>query len=439
MNKLQLYKVALVGRPNVGKSTLFNRLIGKKRAITDPTPGVTRDPLEARWNLPGGDAILVDTGGFQVKGQEIDHLVTQKTLAKCQESDLILLVMDVRTITPEDEEFIEKLRGFAHKILLVVNKVDTEDHQEEIWNYYSLGFESLVGISATHGRGIDELKTLVAQRIFSGSLEAPEPGPDLKLAILGKPNAGKSTLCNRLTKSENSIVSEIPGTTRDVVEGEFPFKGKSIRVLDTAGIRRKKKVNENVEYYSVNRAIKTIEEADVVLLVIDAQEGLSDQDKKIANLVVREGKGIILALNKWDLMEDVPNRLESYKDRIAFLFPILDFAPVFPLSAKEGKGVTEILNMALRVKQELGQRIETGVLNAKLKNWIEDNPEPNVKGKMYKIKYITQVSAAPVRFVGFVNREKNFPGFYKGYLENRIRKDLGFFHVPISLELQSKS
>jgi GTP-binding protein len=167
MNKLQLYKVALVGRPNVGKSTLFNRLIGKKRAITDPTPGVTRDPLEARWNLPGGDAILVDTGGFQVKGQEIDHLVTQKTLAKCQESDLILLVMDVRTITPEDEEFIEKLRGFAHKILLVVNKVDTEDHQEEIWNYYSLGFESLVGISATHGRGIDELKTLVAQRILA--------------------------------------------------------------------------------------------------------------------------------------------------------------------------------------------------------------------------------------------------------------------------------
>jgi GTP-binding protein len=428
-----------VGRPNVGKSTLFNRLIGKKRAITDPTPGVTRDPLEARWNLPGGAAILVDTGGFQLQGEEIDQLVTEKTLAKCEECDLILLVMDVRTITPEDEEFIEKLRAFAHKILLVVNKVDSEDHQEEIWNYYSLGFEALIGISATHGRGIEELGTQVAQRIFGGGIDEPETGPDLKLAILGKPNAGKSTLCNRLTKSENSIVSQLPGTTRDVIEGEFPFKGKTIRVLDTAVIRRKKKVNENVEYYSVNRAIKTIDEADVVLLVIDAQEGLSEQDKKIANLVVREGKGIILALNKWDLMEDVPNRLESYKDRIAFLFPILDFAPIFPLSAKEGKGVTEILNMALRVKQELGQRIDTGELNGKLKLWIEDNPEPNVKGKMYKIKYMTQVSAAPVKFVGFVNRAGNFPGFYKGYLENRIRKDLGFHHVPISLELINKS
>jgi GTP-binding protein len=245
MNKQQPYKVALVGRPNVGKSTLFNRLIGKKRAITDPTPGVTRDPLEARWNLPGGAAILVDTGGFQLQGEEIDQLVTEKTLAKCEECDLILLVMDVRTITPEDEEFIEKLRAFAHKILLVVNKVDSEDHQEEIWNYYSLGFEALIGISATHGRGIEELGTQVAQRIFGGGIDEPETGPDLKLAILGKPNAGKSTLCNRLTKSENSIVSQLPGTTRDVIEGSFPSKARPSAywiLRESAGKRRSTKM-----------------------------------------------------------------------------------------------------------------------------------------------------------------------------------------------------
>jgi len=436
--KNTLPKIALVGRPNVGKSTLFNRLIGQKRAITDPTPGVTRDPLESRWALPGGAVLLVDTGGFQSEGESIDQLVTEKTLAKCEEVNLILLVMEVRQITPEDEEFIERLRPYGHKILLVINKVDTETRDEEIWNFYSFGFEALVGISAVHGRGIEELKTLVGQRVFGQGTLIPQEDLDLRLAILGKPNAGKSTLCNRLTKSENSIVSPIPGTTRDVVEGEFAFKGKTIRVLDTAGIRRKAKVDDNVEYYSVNRAIKTIKEADVVLLVIDALEGLSDQDKKIAGLVVKDGKGIILGVNKWDLLEDVPNRLESYKDRISFLFPVLSFAPVLPLSAKTGMGITEILNMAFRVKEELQNRIETNELNTRLKAWVYDNPEPNVKGKAYKIKYITQVSVAPIHFVAFVNRLSSFPSFYKQYIENRIRKDLGFLHVPILLELKDK-
>jgi len=302
--------------------------------------------------------------------------------------------------------------------------------------FYSLGFRDYLCVSAAHNRRIDELEELIADRLNSGDLPVEAVEPDLRLAILGKPNAGKSTLVNRLTGLDLSIVSPKPGTTRDPVEGRFEYKGTSFLVMDTAGIRRKTKVGENIEYYSVNRALKTIEHSDVVVLLIDAIDGLSDQDKKIAYQIVKEGRGIILGMNKWDLLPKVKNQFEAYVDRVRFLFPILDFAPVVPISAKDNTGIPELLSTIVKVNRQLHQRIDTAKLNEMLKIWMEDIPTAQVKGVIYKIRYLTQVSAMPVKFVAFGNHGKDTPGSVTEYIVNRIRRDLGFQDVPIELTVK---
>lgn len=428
--------VALVGRPNVGKSTLFNRLLRSRKAITDPTPGVTRDPIEADWVLNGHPVRLVDTGGYQTAGNDLDQAVTAKSVARAQKADLVLLILDLMELTPEDEEFIRLLRPLSAKLLVVLNKADGLERETLMGEFYRLGFPELICVSAAHNRRIDELEEAVAARLrFSDTVvEAAEP--DLRLAILGKPNAGKSTLVNRLTGLDLSIVSPEPGTTRDPVEGRFPFKGTNVLVMDTAGIRRRAKVGEDIEYYSVNRALKTIAASDVVVLLIDAVEGLSDQDKKIATQIVKDGRGIILGINKWDLLPKVKNQFEAYVDRIRFLFPVLDFAPVIPLSAREGTGIPELLACAVKVNRQLHQRVETARLNEMLKIWMEDVPTAQVKGVVYKIRYLTQVSALPVKFVAFGNHGRNTPGSLVQYLVNRIRKDLGFADVPLELTVK---
>ncbi|MDT8358671.1 MAG: ribosome biogenesis GTPase Der, partial [Methanomicrobiaceae archaeon] len=284
----KLPKVVIVGRPNVGKSTLFNRLIGERRAITDPTPGVTRDPVEARWETGSGLVMLIDTGGYKLEQDELDALVTLRSLNSLKDADCIVLVMDVTEITPEDESFIDHLRPLSDRVLIAVNKVDHDSREGMMHNFHSFGFKRVLGISSAHGRGIEELTTTVLSMIPEGE-RVEEESPAIRLAILGKPNTGKSTLVNLLCGNELSIVSAIPGTTRDVVEGQFLFRNTLYKVLDTAGIRRKGKVTDNVEYYSVNRAIASIEGADIVFLMIDAVDGLSDQDKKIASLVVKRG------------------------------------------------------------------------------------------------------------------------------------------------------
>jgi GTP-binding protein len=431
----QVSRVALVGRPNVGKSTLFNRLVGKRQAITDPTPGVTRDAVESVWKNGDRYVLLADTGGYQTEGGELDRVVAARSIERARSCDLIVLVLDIRNLTPEDEDFIALLRPYASKILVALNKADSPEKDTLVADFLPLGFAEYVCISASHGRGVDELTERVFDRLPRQALP-PEPEPDLRLAILGKPNAGKSTLVNLLTESELSIVSEIPGTTRDPVEGRFVFQGRRIRVIDTAGIRRRGKVVEDVEYYSVNRAIKTISECDVVLLLIDAEEGLTDQDKKIAYQIVKEGRGIIFGLNKWDLLPKIKNQVEAVRDRIRFLFPILDFAPVVPLSAKQGEGLKELLQTVVKVYRQLYQRIDTAKLNEMLRFWMEDLPTPQIKGVTYKIRYLTQVSVLPVKFVAFGNHGKDTPSSMTEYLVNRIRKDLGFSDVPIQFEVR---
>jgi GTP-binding protein len=446
----RLPRVVLAGRPNVGKSTLFNRLLHKRRAITDPTPGVTRDPVAMDCFIKGKPLQLMDTGGFKLDrgaeagrenpGDALDDLVVEKTLGALETADLILLILEAGEFTPEDEEFIGLLRPYREKLMAVVNKTEGGRRENESWNILSYGFDKAWMVSAEHGDNVGDLEDAIIARLdFSRvELEGAEDRP-IRIAIVGKPNTGKSTLSNRLTASAASIVSDIPGTTRDVVEGAFTYKNRSFQILDTAGIRRKSKVTENVEYYSVNRAIKSMDDADIVFLVIDAREGLSDQDKKIAALADKRGRGIIMALNKWDLMPEVKNTFAAVRDRIHFLFGQMEYAPIMPLSAADGSGVDALLNTAIGMHSQLNRRTDTGRLNQALERWLAENPPPVGPQTRFKIKYAVQVSENPVKFVFFVSRPAAVGGAYLSYLQNRIRRDLGYSQIPVAAEIRASA
>ena len=431
--------ISIIGRPNVGKSTLFNRLIGKRRAITDPTPGVTRDPIPERWLLGNHPVTLVDTGGVKVEQVGLDSAVTQKSLSLLAISDVIVFLMDCTEVTGEDEMLLKELRPYTDKVVLAVNKLDDVTRFDLIWNYYNFGYQRIVGISAAHGNGIEELEdTLLGMLDLERTEEIEDEIPSIKLGIMGKPNTGKSTLTNLLTGRDISIVSDIAGTTRDVMRANFSYKGTDFTVLDTAGIRRKSKVDEDVEYYSVNRAIKTIEEADVVLLMVDVKEGLAEQDKKIAQLIVRRGKGVVLVLNKIDKLQGIANELEAIKDRVRFLFPILSFAPLATISAQNGDQVGILLDTVYGVWKQLNKRVDTAALNDALKLWGTDYQPPRGGQGHFKILYGTQVSVMPVRFLLFVNRIKDFPETYISYIKNNMRKSLGLPSIPIEISLRER-
>jgi len=461
--------VVLAGRPNVGKSTLFNRLLHKRRAITDPTPGVTRDPVEADGFIAGRPVRLIDTGGFrlesardmrsrEVKGRKvrgrndagtpvIDALVLEKTLETVKKADLIILILEAGEITGEDEEFITRLRPYQKRLIAAVNKTEGGRRESDAWNYMSYGFSKILMISAEHGDNVPDLENEIIGRLdFSGVKEASGEKPPVRIALLGKPNTGKSTISNHLTSSNASIVSDIPGTTRDVVEGRFKWKSGEFIICDTAGIRRKTKVNENIEYYSVNRAIKTINESDIVFLIIDAVEGLSEQDKKIAALAHDKGRGIIFVLNKWDLMEEpganaaaVKNVFNAVSDRIHFLFGQMEYAPIIPVSAINGTGFNKLLSTAMKMYGQLNTQITTAKLNQALERWLEEYPPPIGPRTRFKIKYAVQGSANPVNFLIFTSRIDAVSDSYLSYLRNKIRAELGFSMIPVSLELRASA
>ena len=446
----------IVGKPNVGKSSLFNRLIGRRRATTHETPGVTRDPIRVHARVDGIPCFIVDTGGFTLSREDLDASVREKGLAYLETADIILFLVDIRDVTSEDEAFIERLRPYADKVCLLANKADTPETELLTGDLYRYGFSTVLALSAAHGRNMGELLECVSGRLEEaagrGSGETGDAGTGgpgaagagpvdapINLAILGKPNTGKSTLVNSLAGQELSIVSDIPGTTRDVIEGGFTYKGRVYRILDTAGIRRKNRIREDLEYYSVNRAIKTIEEADVVFLLIDATESVTEQDKKISSLIVRKGKGVVLVVNKWDLMEDIPNQRNAYEDRIRFMFPVLDFAPVVFISALQGKGVPALLNRAYKIESQLCTEIRTPRLNSSLEEWVSRVPPPRSSRGQYKVRYLVQRSAKPVRFILFVNRSKGFPKNYIQYIKNNIRKTFHLADIPIEIDVREKT
>ena len=440
------FQVAILGRPNVGKSTLFNRLLGKRRAITHPTPGVTRDAVEGRIHIRELEFSLVDTGGYNREGGIIEQRVAAKSTAMAAQCDLILLLVEADGLSGEDLEFLEKLRPYQEKLILVVNKVDGEKQAMNLGEFHRAGIPRLIPVSAAHGRNIDTLKNSIYESAVQSGYTGtgiPDGGArkGIRLTILGKPNTGKSTLLNQFLKTEKSLVTEIPGTTRDPVEGQFLYKQHRLEVVDTAGIRRKSKVSESVEYYSVNRSIKSIEEADIVILLIDATEGISDQDKKITALAARRGRGIILVLNKWDkLVEgEAKDREEplwrEVRDRTRFLFPTLGFSPLLRISAHTGWGVAQLLETVLAVSRQLNRKVATPRLNQALKNWISEYALP-VRGRNVKIRYVTQTGVNPVTFLFFVNHLKGYPKRYNQYLSGRIRRDLGFDKIPLFVEVR---
>jgi len=435
-----LPSVVLVGRPNVGKSTLFNRLLRKRRAITDPTPGVTRDPVEADCLIEGKPLRLIDTGGFKLADLEsIDKLVVEKTLETIKKSDLVVLLLEAGEITSEDEELIDRLRPYRKKLIVTVNKTEGGRLQADSWNVMQFGFDKVLMISAEHGDNIGELQQEIIKRLDFSKIEETHEEQVIRIALLGKPNTGKSTLSNRLTGANASIVTDIPGTTRDTVEGRFKWKSQNFIILDTAGIRRKAKVTENIEYYSVNRAIKTINDADIIVLMIDAEEGLSDQDKKIAALAHDKGRGIIMALNKWDVMPQEKYTFKNAEDKIHFQFGQMEYAPIIPVSAKDGTGVDKILNTAVKMFGQLNTHIGTSQLNQALEKWLQEYPPPSGPRTRFKIKYAVQKSANPVHFIFFTSRTRSVSDSYMSYIKNKIRKDLGFSLVPILVEIKDST
>lgn len=434
--------IVIVGRPNVGKSTLFNRFLHRRRAITDPTPGVTRDPIEAEAFINGMPVRIMDTGGFKLDRKvgtseaRMDELVVEKTLASLKKADEILLLLEAGNATAEDEEFIALLRPYRKKLVVAVNKTEGGRREADAWNFLQYGFDEVHFVSAEHGDNILELAEALTKRLDFSKVEEGEQERCIRVAIVGKPNTGKSTLSNLLTGTDASIVSDIAGTTRDVVEGSFTYKGRYFQVLDTAGIRRKARVKEDIEYYSVNRAIKTLKHADIVFHMIDAKEGLAEQDKKIIAHATEEGLGVIFVLNKWDTMAQDKKTFKDTVRNIKVLFGQMEYAPVLSLSALEGTGIKELLNTAITLYGQLSKKIDTSALNMALNDWVAASPPPQGRVNKFKIRYIVQTQTNPVKFLVFATRPEAVTDSYIAYIRNRIRADLGFEQIPVVVDVK---
>lgn len=434
--------VAIVGRPNVGKSTLFNKLVGDRVAIVDDQPGVTRDRLYRETEWAGKEFVLVDTGGLEPRNN--DFMMTkikQQAEVAMNEADVILFVVDGKNgLNPLDEEIAYLLRKKKKPVILCVNKIDNfQAQQDDVYDFWGLGFEHLIPISGEHKVNLGDMLDLVVD-IIDQTVEEYEEEEGLKLAIIGRPNAGKSSLVNRLSGEERTIVSNIAGTTRDAIDTAIEFDGNRYILIDTAGIRRKSKVEESLEYYSVLRAIKTIKRADVCIWMIDGSEGLTEQDKRIAGIAYEEKKPIIIVINKWDTIPDKKNdTMKKMREELYAELPFLSYAPIEFVSALTGQRTTKLLEHAEAVFAEYNKRISTGLLNTVISDAIIMNNPPTRKGRVVKINYATQISTAPPRFVLFCNYPELVHFSYGRYIENKLRESFGFEGTPIDVIFEHKN
>lgn len=425
--------VAIVGRPNVGKSTFFNRVTRTKDAIVDNFPGVTRDSIyrDAVWN--DVEFTLVDTGGF-AGGDEDD--MTSKVRFQVRQSindaDAIIMMLDGKGgVSPFDSDIIKLLRSVEKPVFYVVNKIDGDEKEINLYDFYSLGIEKPYPVSSEHGYGVpDFLDDLVNKIPCSVPGETQEI---TKIAVIGRPNAGKSSLINRILGKDRHIVSEIPGTTRDAVDSLCEIKGKPYLIIDTAGIRRKSKVSEKIEKFSIIKALKSLDRCDVALIIIDASEGITEQDISIAGYAFERGCGCIFLLNKWDTVEKGDKTKKKFIDQIRYDAKFLNFAPVMAISAKTGLGVAKIFNLVEEVYGQYQFRIGTGELNRVLESAVSKTEPSLYKGKRLKFYYATQVSVKPPTFLCFVNYPDSVHFSYKRYLINRIREGAGLDKTPVQL------
>lgn len=430
--------VAIVGRPNVGKSTFFNRIVGQRISIVEDTPGVTRDRLYADAEWCGHSFTLIDTGGLEIKSEDVmwSHIRAQAQIA-VETADVIVFMLDGKTgLTHEDYEVAVYLRKSRKPILLVVNKLDNNE-QHLLYDFYELGLGEPIGISAGQAKGLGDVLDEIVK--LTGKYETEEKEEALKIAVVGKPNAGKSSLVNKLLGYDRVIVSDIAGTTRDAIDTRIKIGDKEYILIDTAGIRRKRSVEEDLEQYSVMRSLGAVRRADVCLIVIDSSEELSEQDVKIAGYVHEQGKPSVVVMNKWDVVEKDTYTIEKYNRKLKEELKFMDyFIPTY-VSAKTGKRVDNLIKLAERAYENASRRISTGLLNDVLREAILTNEPPSKNGKRLKIYYVTEVSANPPTFVIFVNDDTLMHFSYRRYLENALRRSFDFEGTPVRLIIRNKN
>lgn len=433
--------VAIVGRPNVGKSTLFNRIVGGLVAIVENSPGVTRDRLyfDAEWL--GRKFTLIDTGGIEFKDETtpLSTKMKQQAEVAVDEADVVLFLVDAKTrVTPDDEQIAQYLRKTKKPILLVVNKVeDYLSFESEAHEYLVLGFGDSIPVSAAHGLNVGDLLDNIVSK-FPKEIKEDYAPDVIKIAVIGRPNVGKSSIVNMLLGEERVIVSNIPGTTRDAIDTPFIYEDRNYILIDTAGIRRKKKIAEVTENYSVIRSFRAVDRADIVLMVLDSTEGVTEQDKRIIGYGHEEGKGLILIINKWDLITKDDKTLDRYEKEVRDELAFVGYAPTQFVSAKTGQRINKIMDLVEFVAEQTSRRILTSTLNSLLREWVHLNPPPSDKGKRLKILYATQSGVQPPTFIFFVNEPELVHFSYRRYLENQLRKNFGFEGSPIRLIMRRR-
>ena len=433
--------VAIVGRPNVGKSTLFNKLVGKRLSIVDDTPGVTRDRIYSRCEWLDREFMLIDTGGIEPKTDDV--LLAQmreQAMLAIESADCIIFVTDLTTgVTANDSEVASMLTKSGKPVVLAVNKDDSIGAPPpEFYEFYNLGLGDPISVSAVHGHGTGDLLEAVFEKMPPEEAE-PEDENAIKVAVIGKPNVGKSSLINRITGTERSIVSDIAGTTRDAIDSEVVFNDQKYIFIDTAGMRRKAKVKENIEHFSVLRALMAVDRADVCVVMIDATVGFTEQDSKVAGYAHDKGKACVIAVNKWDAVEEKTDKtMREFTKKLETDFSFMSYAPFIFISAKTGQRVDKVFELINTVYEQHSRRISTGVLNDMLSYATSRVQPPSDKGKRLKLYYMTQASTNPPNFVVFCNSHELFHYSYQRYIENQIRETFGLDKTPIKLSVRER-
>lgn len=431
--------IAIVGRPNVGKSTLFNRIVGGRMAIVEDKPGVTRDRLYGNGSWLTHDFHVIDTGGIEIGDEPLLEKMRAQAEIAVDEADVILFLVDGRTgLTDADETVADLLRKSKKPVVVAVNKLDNYQQRELMYEFYALGLGDPYAISCAHGQGIgDLLDAVVAQ--FSDNEPINEADDAIRFALIGRPNVGKSSLVNTILGKERVIVSDLAGTTRDAIDTPFSRDGQEYVIVDTAGIRRRGRVYEKTEKYSVLCAQRSIEESDVVLVLINGEEGIIEQDKKIAGYAHEAGRAIVLVVNKWDAVEKDDKTMEKFRRKIREQFQFIDYAPIVFLSALTGSRVDQVLPVIRQVAENHSLRVQTSLLNDCIMDTIAMTPPPSDKGKRLKIFYATQVAVRPPMFVLFVNDPELLHFSYVRHIENRLRETFGFIGTPIKIVSRKKN
>lgn len=431
--------IAIVGRPNVGKSTLFNRLIGQRLAIVEDVPGITRDRLYGTAEWTGRHFTVIDTGGIEIEGSNDVSLETKKQAEiAIAEADLIVFLADGKEgLQRDDLEIADYLRRSKKPIVLAINKIDNLQMVQNIYDFYELGLGDPIEISAINGLNIGDLLDLIVDQL-PVDLEEPEEDDSIKISFIGRPNVGKSSLINAILGEQRVIVNEQPGTTRDAIDSPFSWEGTDYTLIDTAGMRRKSKIYENVERFSVIRALRAVDRSDIVMMVIDATEGVTEQDQRIVGYAHEKGRGIILVVNKWDLIEKDSKTADKMAEQIRDALVFVAYAPIVFVSALTKQRIPRLLELVNFVSEQQNMRLMTSDINDLLQDILRFNPPPSVGGRRLRIYYVSQVAVKPPVFVFFVNNPELAHFSYIRHLENQIRQNYGFEGTPIRLSLRGR-